>query len=153
LKALRSGDVHLIVGHPLYSQAEISRWLVSFTTGVISCLDGVRPGRLLSILEQPLENLLENFPFASARIISMHFNVLHSTVKDILSRKLGLRKFIRRWLGHQLSGRQKSYASALQSSYLRCWINIPSCSSKELQSMTSHGFVTGIVLVLGESDH
>jgi hypothetical protein len=37
---------------------------------------------------------------------------------------------------------RKSFALILQSSYLRCWINIPSCSSNELQSVTSHESVT-----------
>jgi hypothetical protein len=58
-------------------------------------------------LEPPLENFLEKFLFANARIIVMHFNVSHSTVQDILSRELGLRKFSRRWLRHQLSDPEK----------------------------------------------
>jgi hypothetical protein len=58
-------------------------------------------------LGTPLEDFLEKFPFASARRIAMHFNVSHSTVKDVLSRELGLRKFSRRWIRRQLSDPQK----------------------------------------------
>jgi hypothetical protein len=39
----------------------------------------------------------------------MHFNISHSTVKDILSRDLGLRKFSRKWAPYQLSDRQKTF--------------------------------------------
>jgi hypothetical protein len=49
----------------------------------------------------------DKFPFASARIIAMHFNVSDSTVHDILSRELGPRKFSRRWAPYQLSEPQK----------------------------------------------
>jgi hypothetical protein len=141
-----------------YSQAQISPWLARFCTGDISCFDEARPGRPLLILGRPLKHFLEKFPFASARTITMQFNVSHSTVKDILSRELGLRKFSRRCVPHQLSDSQtlrlsdsqtlrfsdsqtlrNSFASELSSSNLRCYINIPSCSSKELQTLTSHG--------------
>jgi hypothetical protein len=37
---------------------------------------------------------------------------------------------------------RKSFASILPSSYFFCWINIPSCSSRELQLVTSHRSVT-----------
>jgi hypothetical protein len=38
--------------------------------------------------------------------------------------------------------RRKSYMSTLQSSSWRCWINIPSCTSKKLQPVMSHGSIT-----------
>jgi hypothetical protein len=37
---------------------------------------------------------------------------------------------------------RKSFASILPSSYFCCWINIPSCSSRELQPVTRHRSVT-----------
>jgi hypothetical protein len=81
------------LGSDEYSQAQISRWLARFSTGDISCLDEAQPGRPLSILGPTLEHFLEKFPFAIARIIAMHFKGSPSTVKDIFSRELGLRKF------------------------------------------------------------
>jgi hypothetical protein len=60
-------------------------------------------------LELPLNDFLKKFPFASERIIAMHFNVLYSTVNDIFSRELGLRNFSRRWIQHQLSDPQKKF--------------------------------------------
>jgi hypothetical protein len=54
-----------------------------------------------------LEDFLEKFPFASARMVTMNFKVSHSTVKDIFSRELGLRTFSRRWVPDQLFDPQK----------------------------------------------
>jgi hypothetical protein len=54
-----------------------------------------------------LEHFLEKFPFASARIITVHFNGSHFIVKDILLRELGLQKFSRRWVPCRLSDAQK----------------------------------------------
>jgi hypothetical protein len=95
------------LGSDVYSQAQISGWLTCFSTGDISCLDEARPGRPLSILGPPLEHFLEKFPFASVRIMAMHFNISHYIVKNILSRELGLWKFFRRCVPHQLSDAQK----------------------------------------------
>jgi DNA-binding CsgD family transcriptional regulator len=64
-------------------------------------------------LEPPLEHFLEKFPFASAPIIAMHFNISHSTVKNILSQELGLRKFSRRLVLHQLSDPQKKFRASI----------------------------------------
>jgi hypothetical protein len=35
--------------------------------------------------------------------MSKHFHASHTTIKDILSRQLGLMRFSRRWVPHQLS--------------------------------------------------
>jgi Mn-dependent DtxR family transcriptional regulator len=39
-----------------------------------------------------LKSLLEKHPFASAKIMSKHFDISAPTVKEILSRELGLNK-------------------------------------------------------------
>jgi hypothetical protein len=97
------------LGSDVYSQVQISRWLARFSTDDISCLDEPRPRRPLSILGPPLEHFMEKFQFVNACIIAMHFNVSHSTVKDILSQELGLRTFSRRLIPHQLSDPQKKF--------------------------------------------
>jgi hypothetical protein len=106
------------------SQVQISRWLARFGTGDISCLDEGGPGRPVSILGSTPEHFLEKHSFASAPIIAMHFNVSHSTVKDIFSRELGLRKFSRRRYHISDPTLRKSFALKLQSTYLCCRINI-----------------------------
>jgi hypothetical protein len=49
-----------------------------------------------------------NISWKTSRVMAMHFNVSHFTVKDILSRELGLRKFSRRRVPYQLSDPQKN---------------------------------------------
>jgi hypothetical protein len=39
----------------------------------------------------------------------MHFNISHSTVQEILSQELGLRKFSRRCVPHQLPDLQNKF--------------------------------------------
>jgi hypothetical protein len=58
-------------------------------------------------LTEPLRLFLEDYPFASVRIVSCHFSVSAITVKEILARDLGLRKFTRRWVPRILSDPQK----------------------------------------------
>jgi hypothetical protein len=45
-----------------------------------------------------LQRFLKKFPFASARVMAAHFSVDWATMKIILDRELGLRKFTRGWL-------------------------------------------------------
>jgi histone-lysine N-methyltransferase SETMAR len=52
---------------------------------------------------------LEKYPFASAKIMSEHFDVSRATVKEILSRELELRKYTRRWMPHSLDDAQKNH--------------------------------------------
>jgi transposase len=78
------------LGPDVYSQAQISRWPARLSTGDISLFDEPRPGRRFSILRPPLAHFLERFTFGSARIVAMHFDISHSTIKEIFSRELGL---------------------------------------------------------------
>jgi hypothetical protein len=40
---------------------------------------------------------MQKYPFASAKVIAQHFLTTVPTIKDILQRELGMRKFSRRW--------------------------------------------------------
>jgi hypothetical protein len=51
---------------------------------------------------------MQKYPFASARVIAQHFLTTVSTIRDILQRELGMRKFSLRWVPHFLSPAQKS---------------------------------------------
>jgi hypothetical protein len=51
-------------------------------------------------LGQQLEAFMQKYPFASARVIARHFLTTVLTIKDILQRELGTRKFSRRWVAH-----------------------------------------------------
>jgi hypothetical protein len=50
---------------------------------------------------------MRKYPFASARVIAQRFLRTVPTIKDILQRELGMRKFSPRWVLHFLSPAQK----------------------------------------------
>jgi hypothetical protein len=57
--------------------------------------------------DQSCRKFLDRYPFSSAKAISKHFRISPSTVKQILRRELGLKKFSRRSVPHLLSHYQK----------------------------------------------
>jgi hypothetical protein len=67
-----------------------------------------KPGRPLHVLGEPLAEFLEQFPFASAGSIAEHFGLSKPTIREIIERELGLRRFSRRWVPHSLSDSQKA---------------------------------------------
>jgi transposase len=89
------------------SSSAVKRWIRKFKNGDFSCDDDSRPGRPMSILGQVLQRFLDRYPFSSARVISRHFHISPSTVKEILRRKLRLKKPSRRWFPHLLSHDQR----------------------------------------------
>jgi transposase len=91
------------------SNTTVKRWLRKFKSGDLSCSDEIRPGRPLTILGPVLKKFLQKHPFASAKVMSTHFDISPPTVKEILSRELGLRKYIPRWVPHELSQDQKKF--------------------------------------------
>jgi histone-lysine N-methyltransferase SETMAR len=97
-----------VLGDDCYSLAAIERWLARFQEGDLSCGDQARPGRPQIDISGCLRAFLDRFPFASANMMAKHFRIARGTVTDILRRDLGLRKFTRRWVPHQLSPAQKA---------------------------------------------
>jgi histone-lysine N-methyltransferase SETMAR len=96
-----------ILGPCAVSLPTVKRWLRRFRAGDTSCEDQPRSGRPLAILGDVLGKFLSKHPFASAKIMAAHFNLTPTTVKEILIRELGFRKFTRRWVPHLLSAAQK----------------------------------------------
>jgi hypothetical protein len=76
----------------------VKNWLRRFPSGELSCGDEERVGRLLISLVPALQRFLKKFPFARAQVMAGNFSVDRSTIKSILDRELGLRKFTRRWV-------------------------------------------------------
>jgi hypothetical protein len=54
-----------------------------------------------------VEAFLQKYPFASARRIAKHLLTTACTVKEIIQRELGMKKFSRRWVPHSLNHVQK----------------------------------------------
>jgi transposase len=91
------------------SRATVKRWLRYFNSGDLSCADLPRRGRPLTSLGSVIEKFLEKHPFASSKVVSRHIDVSASTVKEIMTRELGLKKYTRRWVPHELSEDQKKF--------------------------------------------
>jgi hypothetical protein len=53
------------------------------------------------------EAFMQKYPFANARVIAQYFLTTVPTIKDILQRELGMRKFSRHRVPHFLSPAQK----------------------------------------------
>jgi hypothetical protein len=96
-----------------YLLTQIKGQCVRFETSDLLCEDQSRPGGPLHILGKALSDFFEEFPFTTARVIAQHFNQSKYTIKEILQRELGLRRFSRRWVSHSVSEAQKADRTAM----------------------------------------
>jgi hypothetical protein len=71
-----------------------------------------------------LQRFLKKFPFASVRVIASHFSADRATIKSILDRELGLRKFTCRWVPHILAAEEKLRRVAESESLLTVQANL-----------------------------
>jgi hypothetical protein len=95
-------------GSDVYFEDSVQYWVALFPSGDTSCESISRPGRPLADLTEPFRLFLQNYPFASARMLSQHFNICATTAKEILVRDRCLTQFTRRWVSHMLSDLQKA---------------------------------------------
>jgi hypothetical protein len=95
------------LGDGSYRVSQFKIWLQKFRKGDSSCKNSPRSRRPLLTLRPQLEAFMQKYPFASTRVIAQHFFTTVPTIKDILQRELGMRKFSRRWVHHFLSPAQK----------------------------------------------
>jgi hypothetical protein len=65
--------------------------------------DRVRPGRPPIELSSAIMSLLSDEPFLSAGFLAVRLSLAHQTIKRVLVSGLGMRKFVRRWIPHDLS--------------------------------------------------
>jgi hypothetical protein len=87
--------------------SQIKIWLQKLSNRGLCCKDSPRSGRLLLTLGPQFEAFMHKYTFASARAIAQQFRTMVPTIKDILQRELGMRKFSRRWVPHFLSPAQQ----------------------------------------------
>jgi hypothetical protein len=78
---------------------------------------------------------MQNYPFASARVIAQHFLAKVPTIQDTLQRELGRRKFSRRWVPHLLIPAQKVARVEASKTILRVL--------QDTESNDFEGIVTG----------
>jgi len=89
------------------SITQVKEWLRKFKSGHFSCEDEDRPGRPLSVVGLSLHKFLSRHPFTSAKVLAAQFQMHPTTIKEVLNRELGLRRFSRRWVPHLLTPQQK----------------------------------------------
>jgi hypothetical protein len=53
----------------VYSEDSVHDWVARFQSGDTSCENSSRPGRPLTDLAEPFRLFLQNYPFASARVL------------------------------------------------------------------------------------
>jgi len=111
LKGLRYRAAHAelstVLGEDCYSLSAVKFWLRRFKSGDFSCQDAERPGRPVSDLSDSIQAYLTKFPFSSAKSMAKYFHTSVTTVTNILHNSLGLKKFARRWVPHDLTRAQK----------------------------------------------
>jgi hypothetical protein len=78
-------------------------WCRKFKAGDFSMDDRVRPGRPPIEFSSAIMSLLSNGPFLSARVLAVRLSSTHQTIKGVLVSDLGIRKFVRWWIPHDLS--------------------------------------------------
>jgi hypothetical protein len=78
-------------------------WCRKFKAGHFSMDDRVRPGRPPIELSGAIMSLLNDEPFLSARVLAVRLSSTHQTIKGVLASDLGMRKFVRRWIPHDLN--------------------------------------------------
>jgi hypothetical protein len=78
-------------------------WCRKFKAGDFSMDDRVRPGRPPIELSGAIMSLLSDEPFLSARVLAVRLSSTHQTIKRVLVSDLGMRKFVIRWIPHDLS--------------------------------------------------
>jgi hypothetical protein len=87
-------ELFAALGSDAYSEDSVQSWVAHFESGGTSCEDISRAGRLLTDLAEPFHLFLQDYAFASVRMLSEHFSACATTVKDILARDLSLRQVL-----------------------------------------------------------
>jgi hypothetical protein len=78
-------------------------WCRKFKAGDVSMDNRVRPGRPPIERSGAIMSLLSDEPSLSARVLAVRLSSMHQTIKEFLVSDLGMRKFVRRWIPHDLS--------------------------------------------------
>ena len=108
-----------VLGNNTVHISTVKRWCRKFKNGDFSCLDEERTGRPPSDLIHPISKILRKQPFISARLIAKQLSVTPNTVLKVLSEDMGLRRFTRKWVPHDLTEEQKLKRVDMSKSILK----------------------------------
>jgi hypothetical protein len=101
-KAIHTELSRILKGHAV--SVDIWKyWCQKFKAGDFSMDDQVRPGRPPIEISGAIMSLLSDEPFLSARVLAARLSSTHQTIKRVLVSELGMRKFVRRRIPHDLS--------------------------------------------------
>mgnify|MGYP001073832873 CR=1 FL=1 len=89
------------------SLSTVKRWIQRFKSGDLTCQDLERSGRPQIDLSESILAILNDFPFASAKYISKRLYCSTNTIISNLENNLGYKRFIRRWVPHELTEENK----------------------------------------------
>jgi hypothetical protein len=104
-----------VLGDEACSLSQTKRWIRRFKDGDLSCEDEDRSGRPLSDLADGIRRQLGKFPFISAKILAKYFSTSLPTIIRIFKTNLGLQKFSRIWLPHDLTDDRKRIRCAISA--------------------------------------
>ena len=112
-------DLFTALGVDAPGIATVYRWRQKFRNGDASLDDEDRAGRPTnSHAVEVVRAWLDEHPNSSVRVISCGLTLPRSTVYDILTKNLGLRKFKSKWIPHMLTDEQKSRRISLSRDLL-----------------------------------
>jgi hypothetical protein len=97
-----------VLGEAAVSLTTIKRWCWRFKDGNLSRDDRFKSGESGTNIWAAISQFLSTDTFFSARALAKRLATSPNTIKEILTRDLGMRKFTRRWVPHDLSARDKA---------------------------------------------
>jgi hypothetical protein len=100
-------ELQAVLGKDAVSLATVKRWCQRFKQDDFSLDDEIRAGRPISDLKEVISQMLGDEPYLSARILAKRLASNAHTIKTILARDLGMRKFTRRWVPHEVNSANK----------------------------------------------
>jgi hypothetical protein len=112
-------ELFATLGSDPYSEDSVQYWVARFESGDISCEDIPRAGRPIPDLGEPFCLFLQDYPFANVRMLSRHFDVCATNLKDILARDLGLKNIHSTMVSQTLSRSQKVKRVAASTALLQ----------------------------------
>jgi hypothetical protein len=96
------GELRRVLEEAAVSLTTIKRWCRRFKDGNFSLDDEFRSGRPGNDIGAAISQFLSKEPFLSASVLAKRLVTSPHTIKKILTRDLGMRKFTRRWVYHDL---------------------------------------------------
>jgi hypothetical protein len=100
-KAIHTELSRVLKGHTVLVDV-YKHWHRKLKAGDFLMDDRVRAGRPPIELSGAITSLLSDQPFLSARALAVRLSSTHQTVKRVMVSDLGMGKFLRRWIPHDL---------------------------------------------------